>query len=457
MKKSLVVLGLLAVVAYFGMTRDVEARLLRWRNRAAACPPAPCQSCGAVVEAVPLTPLAVQRDWPPAYGPRGAVKPSRSSAAETKPKDEPKEPAVPETPPIPSVPMPTPPAGKLYLLVLSDDKAQDGGDANKAGAAMIERLVREGVSKDRLASVVALTGADITAETIRDRLAGLPIRADDAIFCYYSGPATYDDASKAFTLTPDGVRLPRADLLSELQLQFRSQIVLLTDAPAHAARADAPAIEFPAAVASLDKLLIGPKRVIDIHAASPGESAFARGGDGGFFTLAVVQELATGPQSWPQFVAAVTTTTERLYKQYRTAVLMSDAVSPEQKRLFREQPTQTPSPQTPLDTSSSAPVPPDEPKVPTLPPPEGVTRRTADVPPRPSELIVRLPAGAKLAIDGEATKQTSAERHFETPPLKAGKTYVYRLRAEFARDGRPVVREERVEIRAGEEKIVTIE
>ncbi len=450
MKKWLAVLGVLAAVMYFGATRDLDARLLRWR--ACACPPSDCQPCAPDASAVMLALPVVLRDWPPAYGPRGAVKPPPAPTVKS---EEPKAPAEPETPPVPTEPKPRPPVSKLYLVLLADDKAADGGAANKAGAALIERLVRDGVTKDRLGSVVALVGADATAETLRDRLAGLPIRADDAVLCYYSGPVTYDDATKAYTLAPAGTKLPRADLLAELQLQFRGQIVLLTDAPANVVRVEVPPFEFPPVVAPLEKLLIGPKRVIDLHAAAPGEAAFARGSEGGFFTLAAVQELADGPQSWPEFTAAVTATTGRLYKQFRTAVLMSDAVPAELKRLYREQPTQTPStPPTP-DMSSAVPVLPQA--LPALPPPERVAKLTSDSPPRPAEIVVRVPIGAKLWIDGEPTRQTATERRFETPPLKSGKTYGYRLRVEFSKDGRPTVWERRIEIRAGEEKVVAID
>src|SRR6516162_342210 len=40
-------------------------------------------------------------------------------------------------------------------------------------------------------------------------------------------------------------------------------------------------------------------------------------------------------------------------------------------------------------------------------------------------LVVRLPADARLEIDGTATRQTGSVRRFQSPPLEPGKKYVY--------------------------------
>ncbi len=79
------------------------------------------------------------------------------------------------------------------------------------------------------------------------------------------------------------------------------------------------------------------------------------------------------------------------------------------------------------------------------------------VPPLPDEwpavasarVTVRLPADAKLWVDGKPTKQTGAVREFVTPRvLKAGLTYQYTLRAEWAADGKMIVRDKPVKVRA---------
>jgi len=66
-----------------------------------------------------------------------------------------------------------------------------------------------------------------------------------------------------------------------------------------------------------------------------------------------------------------------------------------------------------------------------------------------ARITVRLPADAKLWVDGRPTKRTGAVREFVTPPvLRAGFTYRYTFRAEWAEDGRAVVRERPVAVRA---------
>jgi uncharacterized protein (TIGR03000 family) len=70
---------------------------------------------------------------------------------------------------------------------------------------------------------------------------------------------------------------------------------------------------------------------------------------------------------------------------------------------------------------------------------------------QPAYLRVRLPAGAELLVDGTRTKQTSAERIFQTPPLEPGKRYIYNLKAIWKEDGKEVVREKVVRVQAGRE------
>ncbi|HEY1377620.1 MAG TPA: TIGR03000 domain-containing protein [Gemmataceae bacterium] len=66
-----------------------------------------------------------------------------------------------------------------------------------------------------------------------------------------------------------------------------------------------------------------------------------------------------------------------------------------------------------------------------------------------ARVTVKLPADAKLWVDGRPTKQTGAVRQFVTPPvLRAGLTYQYTFRAEWPEDGRTVVRERPVQVRA---------
>jgi uncharacterized protein (TIGR03000 family) len=46
---------------------------------------------------------------------------------------------------------------------------------------------------------------------------------------------------------------------------------------------------------------------------------------------------------------------------------------------------------------------------------------------RRATVVVKIPEGAKLSVDGQATTQTGTLRRFTSPPLEAGKSYGYTL------------------------------
>jgi uncharacterized protein (TIGR03000 family) len=70
-------------------------------------------------------------------------------------------------------------------------------------------------------------------------------------------------------------------------------------------------------------------------------------------------------------------------------------------------------------------------------------------------VTVKLPADARLYVEGVLTTQTGAVRTFETPRLESGKPYVYDLRAEVVRDGQVRRISERVTVEAN--KAVEVE
>jgi uncharacterized protein (TIGR03000 family) len=75
----------------------------------------------------------------------------------------------------------------------------------------------------------------------------------------------------------------------------------------------------------------------------------------------------------------------------------------------------------------------------------------------PATFVVSLPADARLTVNGATTKSTSATRTFVSPPLPAGSTFYYRLKAEMMRDGKPITSTRRIAVRAGEETHVTLD
>lgn len=73
-----------------------------------------------------------------------------------------------------------------------------------------------------------------------------------------------------------------------------------------------------------------------------------------------------------------------------------------------------------------------------------------------ARVLVHVPQGVRLKVNGVATKATSADRHFVTPRLKPGKVYRYTLTAEATRDGEPVTATETITVQAGRQTEVTL-
>lgn len=67
-----------------------------------------------------------------------------------------------------------------------------------------------------------------------------------------------------------------------------------------------------------------------------------------------------------------------------------------------------------------------------------------------AKLIIEVPADAKLFIDDQPMKTTSARRVFSTPTLQPGQTYYYIVRAEVVRDGQTISDTKRVTLKAGD-------
>jgi uncharacterized protein (TIGR03000 family) len=76
-------------------------------------------------------------------------------------------------------------------------------------------------------------------------------------------------------------------------------------------------------------------------------------------------------------------------------------------------------------------------------------KTVAVVSPNVATVVVKLPADARLTIDGEGTTSTSTERTFESPALEAGKVYSYTLEASYLKDGKTVTVSKKIKIEAG--------
>lgn len=85
-------------------------------------------------------------------------------------------------------------------------------------------------------------------------------------------------------------------------------------------------------------------------------------------------------------------------------------------------------------------------------PPAGPYFGAAPAPAVPTyaNVIVELPAGAKLYVDGQLVNGAAATRRFHTPDLPAGQAFYYEMKAETEVDGKPVSQTTKVVVHAGE-------
>jgi uncharacterized protein (TIGR03000 family) len=65
------------------------------------------------------------------------------------------------------------------------------------------------------------------------------------------------------------------------------------------------------------------------------------------------------------------------------------------------------------------------------------------------QVDVKLPADARLFVDGQAVPLAGASRSFRTPALESGREYYYTVKVEAVRDGETVSKTERVVVAAG--------
>ncbi len=73
----------------------------------------------------------------------------------------------------------------------------------------------------------------------------------------------------------------------------------------------------------------------------------------------------------------------------------------------------------------------------------------------PARLVIRgLPETATLTIGDHMTQQRGAQRLFDSPPLTPGKTFVYKVKASWMENGKPMTAEQDVEVRAGQQTVV---
>jgi uncharacterized protein (TIGR03000 family) len=68
---------------------------------------------------------------------------------------------------------------------------------------------------------------------------------------------------------------------------------------------------------------------------------------------------------------------------------------------------------------------------------------------REASIWVSVPADAKVFVNDLATRSLGTERHYVSRGLERGRSYSYKLRVEFERDGQPVVEDKLIRLQAG--------
>jgi uncharacterized protein (TIGR03000 family) len=75
---------------------------------------------------------------------------------------------------------------------------------------------------------------------------------------------------------------------------------------------------------------------------------------------------------------------------------------------------------------------------------------------KPAKLRLLVPAAAKVSIDDYATASTGEVRLYETPPLLAGKTFTYQIKATWDEGSVRIVRMAAAKVEAGKETVVDL-
>lgn len=87
-------------------------------------------------------------------------------------------------------------------------------------------------------------------------------------------------------------------------------------------------------------------------------------------------------------------------------------------------------------------------------PATGVPEAVATLPATRAQVVVRVPADAKLFADGQATQLSGSERVFLTPDLSGSRDFQYNLKIEYAVNGETKSEAKQVVVRAGHRTVI---
>jgi uncharacterized protein (TIGR03000 family) len=72
-----------------------------------------------------------------------------------------------------------------------------------------------------------------------------------------------------------------------------------------------------------------------------------------------------------------------------------------------------------------------------------------------AQVIVEVPDGAEVWLEGVKMKQLGSTRHFVSPPLPPGAKYEYEIKAQWNENGRPVEQRQNVIVGAGNQASIS--
>jgi len=75
----------------------------------------------------------------------------------------------------------------------------------------------------------------------------------------------------------------------------------------------------------------------------------------------------------------------------------------------------------------------------------------AETEPAPARLVLEVPAGARVFVDGQPVPGTGPRRKFHTPDLPRGRTFYYQFRAEVVVNGKVEAEERVIAVCAGDQ------
>jgi uncharacterized protein (TIGR03000 family) len=73
-----------------------------------------------------------------------------------------------------------------------------------------------------------------------------------------------------------------------------------------------------------------------------------------------------------------------------------------------------------------------------------------------AHLNINVPADAKVYLENKLMTVTGTDRHFVTPELPKGSTFVYTVKVEVERDGQTLTKTTEAKIAAGQEIAVSV-